>query len=103
MIHDMERVAAIRVRATSQIELIKSLQAQIVEGRLDALEVALNQTNDIETFFIADLDRNERTPAQEAKWLSAAENMLSVWGPYLQNLRDHFGKAGGRGIQVIGG
>ena len=103
MIHDNERVAALRARATSQIELIRSLQAQIVEGKLDALNVALNQTNDIETFFISDLDRNERTPAQEAKWLSAAESMLSVWGPYLQNLHDHFGKGGGRGIQVIGG
>jgi len=102
MIHDKKRVAAIRVRAASQIELIKSLQAQIVEGRLDALEVALNQTNDIETFsspiWIA--TNNFRPGSQMA---IAAENMLSVWGPYLQNLRDHFGKAGGRGIQVIGG
>ena len=103
MIHDKERVAAIRACVASQIELIKSLQARIVEGRLDALEVALNQTHDVETHFIADLDRSERTPAEEAKWLSAAENTLSRWGPYLQNLHDHFGKAAGRGIQVIGG
>ena len=51
MIHDTTRVVAIRARVAAQIDLIKSLEGKIVKGKLDALEVARNQTEDIETFF----------------------------------------------------
>ena len=83
MIHDKIRVQAIRARVATQLESIKSLEAKIVKGKLDALQVARNQTEDVETFFLKDLDRNDRTPAEEARWLSFAEHTLGTWSPYL--------------------
>jgi hypothetical protein len=102
MIHDTTRVVAIRARVAAQIDLIKSLEAKIVKGKLDALEVARNQTEDIETFFLQDLERPDRTPAEEARWLSSAEHMLQTWGPYLTQTEEQFSKYGDR-IQIVGG
>lgn len=102
MIHDTTRVVAIRARVAAQIDLIKSLEAKIVKGKLDALEVARNQTEDIETFFLQDLERQDRTPAEEARWLSSAEHMLQSWGPYLKQTEEQFSKYGDR-IQIVGG
>ena len=102
MMHDTARVAAIRARVAAQIDLIKSLEAKIVKGKLDALEVARNQTEDIETFFLQDLERQDRTPAEEARWLSSAEHMLQTWGPYLKQTEEQFSKYGDR-IQIVGG
>jgi len=102
MIHDKERVQKIRAYVASQTELIKSLQAQIVKGGLDNLDVALKQTEDIETIFLAELERNDRTPIEESRWLFMAEYMLSIWGPRLKVLKDHFGKSGSNGIEVVG-
>ena len=102
MIHDTTRVLAIRARVAAQIDLIKSLEGKIVKGKLDALEVARNQTEDIETFFLQDLERQDRTPAEEARWLSSAEHMLQTWGPYLKQTEEQFSKYGDR-IQIVGG
>jgi hypothetical protein len=102
MIHDTTRVVAIRARVAAQIDLIKSLEAKIVKGKLDALEVARNQTEDIETFFLQDLERQDCTPAEEARWLSSAEHMLQTWGPYLKQTEEQFSKYGDR-IQIVGG
>ena len=102
MIHDTTRVLAIRARIAAQIDLIKSLEAKIVKGKLDALEVARHQTEDIETFFLQDLERQDRTPAEEARWLSSAEHMLQTWGPYLKQTEEQFSKYGDR-IQIVGG
>ena len=38
------------------------------------------QTQDIESFFLADLGRQDRTPGQEALWLLGAEKMLDTFG-----------------------
>lgn len=103
MIHDKARVQSIRARIATQVELIKSLQAKIVKGKLDSLEVALKQAQDIEPLFLADLERNDSAPADEGKWLSTAEYMLSIWEPYLKKAQDHFGMSGDRRIEVIGG
>ena len=103
MIHDKARVDAIRARAMAQIELIKSLESMIVRGKHEMLEVARNQTEDIETLFLMDLDRQERTAAEEARWLSYAEHMLKAWGPSLERTEAQFRKFGGKGIEVVGG
>lgn len=102
MIHDKARVDAIRARVAAQLELINSLKAKIVKGKLDALNVARMQTDDIETFFLRDLERNDRTPAEEARWLSYAEHMLKTWGPYLKQTEERFSKTGDIGIEIIG-
>jgi len=83
--------------------LVKSLEARIVKGKLDALKVALDQTADIETLFLQDLDRQGRTPAEEARWLSYAEHMLQTWAPYLHNIQEQFSKYGDIGIEIVGG
>jgi hypothetical protein len=102
MIHDKARAEALRARTAAQLNLIKSLQAKIAKGKLEALEVAQLQTEDIETFFLNNLERKDRTPAEEAQWLSYAEQMLLTWGPYLQEANERFSKFGGKNIEVIG-
>lgn len=103
MIHDKARVAAIRTRMCEQLQLIDSLKAKIVTGNLDALDVARNQTEDIESFFLADLERNDRSPDQEVYWLSSAERMLQTWVPYLKKTSEQFSKYGDIGIEIVGG
>ena len=103
MIHDTAGVAAIRSRVAAQVELIKSLKSRIVKGKLDALAVAQNQTADIEAFFLRDLERQDRTPAEEARWLSFAEPMLQTWGPYLKQTQEQFSRYGDVGIEIVGG
>ena len=77
-------------------------EAEEFAALLDALQVARNQTEDVETFFLQDLDRNDRTPAEEARWLSSAEHILQTWGPYLKQTEEQFSKYGDR-IQIVGG
>jgi hypothetical protein len=103
MIHDRARVQSIRGRVACQVELIRSLQAKIVKGKLDTLEVALRQTEDIETFFLADLERNDRTPAEEAMWLSSADRMFQMWEPYLKKTQEQFSRSGAYGIEIVSG
>jgi hypothetical protein len=102
MIHDKTRVEAIRARMNDHLQRIEAMKAKIVKGNLDALDVARNQTEDIGTFFLADLDRQDRSPAQEAFWLSGAERMLQVWAPYIQKTEQQFAQYGDHGIQIIG-
>ncbi len=102
MIYDTARVEAIRARVAAQTALINSLEARIVKGKLHALEVARHQTADIETFFIRDLERQDRTPDEEARRLSYAEYMLQTWGPYLEQTQEQFRKYGNIGIEVVG-
>jgi hypothetical protein len=103
MIHDKLRVDALRARVAAQLDSIKSLEAKIVEGKLDALEVARCQTEDIESFFLQDLERQDRTAADEARWLSYAEHQFQTWGPYLRDVQERFKKYGGAGIEIVGG
>ncbi len=103
MIHDKDRVDVIRARMNEQLQLIDSLKKKIVKGNLDALDIARNQTEDIESFFLADLGRADRTEAQEAYWLANAERMLTIWVPYLAKTKQQFDKYGDSGIQIVGG
>ena len=50
MIHDKARVDAIHARMNEQLLVIDSLKSKIAKGNLDALDVARNQTEDIESF-----------------------------------------------------
>lgn len=103
MIHDKTRVDSLRARVAAQLDLIRSLEAKIVKGKLDALEVARYQTEDIETFFLRDLERQDRTPAEEARWLSYAERQFQTRGPYLREVQERFNKYGSVGIEIVGG
>ena len=83
------------------MKLIDDLKSKIVKGNLDALDVARNQTQDVETFFLADLERKDRTPAEEAFWLSGAERALQTWASYLSDTKKQFDQRGGRGIEIV--
>lgn len=50
----------------------------MVKGNIGTVEVVLNPTTDIQTFFLRDLERQDRTPAEEARWLSHAEQ-IQTW------------------------
>ncbi len=102
MVHDQARVAAIRARMNDHLQRIYALKAKIVKGNLDALDVARNQTDDIESFFLADLNRRDRSPSEEAFWLSGAERMLQVWAPYIQTTEQQFAQYGDRGDKRSG-
>jgi hypothetical protein len=78
MTHDPQRVASIRDRAGVQLARAAQLQARITRGELPLLKVAQTQLGAIETFFLAHLQRQERTPKQEAFWLDQAERMLQI-------------------------
>jgi hypothetical protein len=103
MVRDPARVDAIRSKVAAQLELISSLEGQIAKGSLEQLTVARNQTNDIESLFLKDLDKKDRSPDEEARWLYAAERMLATWGPYLKQTEEQFRRFGGKNIQIIGG
>ena len=103
MIHDKVRADALRARVAAQLDLIKLLEAKIVKGKLDALEVARHQTEDIETLFLRDLERQDRTPAEEARWLSYAEHHFETWWPYLKGIQERFNKQGDTGIEIVRG
>ena len=103
MIHDTNRVESIRARTAEQLEKVSALQAKISKGTLPQLELARNQLGDIESFFLAHLDRQERTPREEASWLDAAEHMLQLWIAELEKVDTQFKKFGAAQIEIIGG
>jgi hypothetical protein len=70
MVHDTKRVESLRTRAKAQLELVSTLQAKIAEGELPQLTLARNLLEDMESFFLARLDTEERTPLEEARWLA---------------------------------
>ena len=65
--------------------------------------MAQNQLEDIEDFFLSSLEKEERTPNEEAQWLRVAEHMLTVWPAEIKKLNEQFKKYGSKNIQIIGG
>ena len=103
MVYYQARIHAIRARVAAQIELIKSLEAKIVKGRVSSLELARNQICDVDAELLKHFEHGDRTPAEEAWWLSFAERMLQSWVPYLKETEGQFEKFGGSGIEIVGG
>ncbi len=103
MIHDTTRVESIRARTTAQLQLVSILEAKIKKGTLPQLQLARNQLGDIESFFLAHLDREERTPREEARWLTAAEHMLEIWTAELKKVDTQFEKFGPGQAEIVGG
>lgn len=103
MIHDTKRVESIRARTTDQLQLASTLKTTISKGTLPQLELARNQLGDIESFFLAQLDRQERTPREEAMWLDAAEHLLQIWTAELKKVDIQFKNFGPGQVKIIGG
>jgi hypothetical protein len=102
MMHDKARVEAIRARVNAHLELIKLLQSKIAKGNLPALEVARNQIKDVETLYLNDLDKKDRTAVEEAEWLSYAEAYLHASEPQLRQIEGQIKSFGDTPIQVVG-
>lgn len=60
MVHDAARVAALRKGIEARLDLIASLEGRIVKGKLAWLEVARNQTQDVETVLLRGLEQEEK-------------------------------------------
>jgi hypothetical protein len=103
MIHDTDRVESIRARTTVQLQLVSKLEAKIKKGTLPQLQLARNQLGDIESFFLAQLGREERTPREEAMWLAGAEHMLQIWTAELEKVDIQFKKFGPGQVEIVGG
>ena len=86
-----------------QLQLVSKLEAKIKKGTLPQLQLARNQLGDIESFFLAQLGREERTPREEAMWLAGAEHMLQIWTAELEKVDIQFNKFGPGQVEIVGG
>ena len=103
MIHDTKRVESIRARTTAQLQLVSTLEAKIKKGTLPQLQLMRNQLGDIESFFLAQLKKESRTPREESMWLDSAEHMLQIWTAELKKVDEQFKNFGPGQIEIIGG
>jgi len=96
IIHAPERVRAIRGRATSDLQSVAALEGQIKDPAFrQRLQVIRHWLEDIESFFLASLSKESRTPQQEAYWLGQAEMLLEIIiKPQLKTAQDAFEKYG---------
>jgi hypothetical protein len=70
MIHNPARVSLIREKAAAQAKRISDLEARVKDsGIRDRLKHARFTVGDVEHFFLSQLEREQRTREQEARWL----------------------------------
>ena len=87
MIHDEPRVEALLAAAETGIQACDELLGKTTDpGFYKRLTLNRYWFEDIESFFLAELDRRDRTPEAEARWLDSADVMLAVSN---QMLRQH--------------
>lgn len=103
MIHDTTHVESIRARTTAQLQLVSTLEAKIKKGALPQLQLARNQLGDIESFFLAQLGLEERTPREEAMWLAGAEHTLHFWTAELKKVDTQLKKFGPGQAEIVDG
>jgi hypothetical protein len=96
MIHEPERVEAIRERRALAMQSVTTMEAQIKDpGFRERLQLVRHMLDDVESFFLGSLTRESLTPVREAYWLRQAEMFLAVIiMPQLKVLQDSFAKFG---------
>ena len=87
-IHDPKRIGSIQTRVAVQLELLSTLEGKNKQDLFPQLQMARNQLQDIELFFIASLKRESMTLREEALWLDSAEYVLQVWTAELKRIKD---------------
>ena len=102
MIHDKNRVGALRGSAKAGIKAIDELRSKTTDsGFHEILVLPEHWFVDIESFFIPQLEsRADRTPAEEALLLNAAEGTLNMANQKLRQLQEMF-KTYGPGITAV--
>jgi hypothetical protein len=96
MIHAPEHVRVIRDRVASGLRAVVTLEAQVPDLRFrERLQLIRYMLEEIESFFLASLSKESRTPEGEAYWLHQAEMSLEVFiAPQLMVVQDVFAKYG---------
>ena len=81
MIHDPERVERIRFGIANGLKRISALKAKVMDdstGLREQLAQARNDVDDVELNYLSVLEKEERTPKQEVRWLNSADMHLAV-------------------------
>ena len=81
MIHDPQRVELMRSGIAKGLRRISAIEAKLIgktTGLREQLAHARNHFNDVELNYLSFLDKQERTPQQEARWLNSADMHLAV-------------------------
>lgn len=95
MIHDPERVEAIRDRVAAEQQMISDLEDRIKDARIrEYLGMARNLLGDVESVFLGRLTEESRTANEEARWLDGAELTLQLATYYRKLVQDIFSKYG---------
>ena len=101
MIHDKDRVEALRAAAKVGIDALNELQAKTTDsGFHELLVLPRNRFGDIESDFLSQLENQDRTPVAEASWLDDAERFLDTPRGELRRLQELFNTRG-PGIKVM--
>ena len=101
MIHDKERVDALRAAAKVGIDALNELQAKTTDsGFHEMLVFPRHWFGDIESVFLSQLENKDRTPVAEASRLDAAERFLDTARGELRRLQELF-NTHGPGIEVM--
>ena len=92
MIHDENRVGALRASAKAGIKVLDELRDKTTDSGFHEMLVPPGHWfADIESFFIPQLEsRDDRTPAEEALLLNAAELNLDMANRRLRQLQEMF-------------
>ncbi|MDA2933296.1 hypothetical protein MYX82_03025 [Acidobacteria bacterium AH-259-D05] len=95
MIHDPERVETIRKRVAAEKQLITSLEAKTKDdGIRQYLAMASSSIDDVESFFLGSLTKEQRTAQEEARWLDAAELVLRLSTQHRERVQNVFATYG---------
>lgn len=95
MIHDPERVKAIRNTVATAQQVISDLEDRIEDaGIREYLGMAHNFLGDVESVFLGRLTDESRTANEEARWLDGAELALQLAAHYRKLVKDIFAKYG---------
>jgi hypothetical protein len=95
MIHHSARVTSIRQKADAKLRRISDLEARVKDpGIREHLQRAKYNVEDVEHFFLSQLEREQRTSEQEARWLSYTVMALTLAELRLNEIEDAVAKFG---------
>ena len=95
MIHDKERFEALRTAAKFGIDALNGLKAKTADsGFHETLVLPRHHFADIESFFLSQLEKKDRTPTVEASWLGTAERVLDIAKEELRRQQELFNTYG---------
>jgi len=90
MIHDPERVAAIRKRVEAGLAHLQEMEVVKDEEFRRWLSLTRNWFNDIEPTYLKNLSDEKRNPEEESIWLSGVELSLRITEQQCLRLCDAF-------------